>query len=457
MRLFNRSHSCPPPIPFVGQLFQFRRDPISFLMKLARTYGDCVPFTLGPQPILFLNHPDYFNQVLVVDHRNFVKAPGMERAKGLLGEGLLTSEGDLHHRQRRLAQPAFHRQRLGTYGSVMTEYARRMREEWHNGQTVDIAQEMMRLTLSVVAKTLLGADVEGEVDAIGEALSVSIQHFFHIRLPFVSMLEKLLPPLFPTSGEQFAHARTRLETIVFRIIAEHRACGEDRGDLLSMLMLAKETEGDGGSMTDTQLRDEAMSILLAGHETTATALTWTWYLISRHPDVETTWHAELTRVLQGRPPTVKDLSQLPYTEMLLAESMRLYPPVWLIGRRALKSYTIDPETLPQNGLILMSPYVIHHDARYFPEPEVFDPTRWTPEAKAARPKLAYCPFGAGPRQCIGEGFAWMEGMLLLATLAQRWRMRLTPGHQVRLQPLVTLRAKGGIPMILEERRSASSS
>jgi len=449
--MFTRSHSGPLHIPFVGQLLRFRRDPVGFFMKLARTHGDCVSFTLGPKPILFLNHPEYFHQVLVVDHRNFVKAPGMERARGLLGEGLLTSEGDFHHRQRRLAQPAFHRQRLATYGSVMTEYGLRMRDDWHNGQTVDIANEMMRLTLSVVAKTLLGADVEAQANDIREALAVSVQHFFRIRLPLVSLLEKILPRLFPDTSEQFAEARTRLETIVFRIIAEHRVWGEDRGDLLSMLMLAQDTEGDGGSMTDTQLRDEAMTIILAGHETTSTALTWTWYLISQHPEVEAMWHDELGRMLKGAPPTVEDIPRLPYTEMLLAESMRLYPPVWLIGRRALKSYTIKGMTLPQNGLIMMSPYVIHRDPRYFPDPDVFDPLRWTPEGKATRPKLAYCPFGAGPRQCIGEGFAWMEAMLLLTTLGQRWRMRLAPGHQVRLEPLVTLRAKGGMPMVLERR------
>ncbi len=449
--------SGPPRIPWVGQLFQFRRDPVGFLTRLARTYGDLVPFTLGSQPVLLLNHPEYFNQVLVVDHRNFVKAPGMERSKGLLGEGLLTSEGDFHLRQRRLAQPAFHRQRLPVYGAAMTEYGLRMRDQWQDGHTVDIAQEMMRLTLSVVAKTLLGADIASEADEIGEALSASVKHFFTIRLPYVSLLKKFFPPLFSSRGQSFVQARDRLEATVFRIIAEHGASGEDHGDLLSMLMLARDTEGDGGSMTERQLRDEVMTMLLVGHETTATALTWAWYLVSQHPDVEAAWHAELERVLQGRPPTADDVPQLPYTEMLFAETMRLYPPVWLIGRRALKSYTMNSVTVPRNGLILMSPYVIHHDARYFKDPDVFDPTRWTPEAKTATPKLAYCPFGAGPRQCVGEGFAWMEGVLLLATIAQRWRMRLMPGHQVRLQPLVTLRAKGGMPMVLEERKSASSS
>ncbi|MDQ3012143.1 MAG: cytochrome P450, partial [Acidobacteriota bacterium] len=245
--------------------------------------------------------------------------------------------------------------------------------------------------------------------------------------------------------------RERLDLTIYRMIAERRASGEDRGDLLSMLMQARDVEGDGSGMTDAQLRDEAMTIFLAGHETTATALTWTWYLLSQHPDIEAKFHAEVDQVLNGNLPTVEDYPRLRYTEMIFAESMRLYPPAWVIGRRALGDYRLGDYQIPARAIILMSQYVMHHNQKYFPDPERFDPERWTPEAREARPKFSYFPFGGGPRLCIGESFAWMEGVLVLATLAQQWRLRLVPGHSVEIQPLVTLRPKHGMRMVIEQR------
>jgi cytochrome P450 len=239
------------------------------------------------------------------------------------------------------------------------------------------------------------------------------------------------------------------------MIRERRATGEDRGDLLSMLLLAQDTEGDGTSMSDLQLRDEALTIFLAGHETTANALTWTWYLLSQHPDVEARLHAEIDSSLRGRLPTFDDLPQLPYTRMVLAESMRLYPPAWAIGRRAIKPFEAGGYTIPAGSVILMSQYIMHRDARFFPEPERFDPERWTQAAQAERPKFSYFPFGGGARVCIGEQFAWMEGILLLATLAQHWQMRLVPDHVVDLQPLITLRPKHGMRMTLVRRTATT--
>jgi cytochrome P450 len=237
------------------------------------------------------------------------------------------------------------------------------------------------------------------------------------------------------------------------MIRERRASGEDRGDLLSMLLLAQDEEDNGGGMSDRQVRDEAMTLFLAGHETTANALTWTWYLVSQHPEVEEKLHAEIDAVLADRLPTADDVAQLRYTRMVLSEAIRLYPPAWAMGRRVLGDYEVPPYRIPANSLIFLSPYVMHHDPRYFPNPDAFDPQRWTAEAQVERPKFSYFPFGGGPRQCIGEGFAWMEGVLLIATLAQRWRLRLVPGHPVALQPLVTLRPKYGMRMVAE-RRSA---
>jgi cytochrome P450 len=447
---------CYSPGPkgnlLVGHLFAFRRDPIGFLMSIARDYGDIVHFKVGLQNVFLLNHPDYIKDVLVTRNRNFVKSRGLERTKLLLGEGLLTSEDDFHLRQRRLAQPAFHRQRIAAYGAVMTEYGARMRERWQEGETVDISEEMKHLTLSIAGKTLFGADVESETKEIGEALTIAIDEWQTRVLPFSELFDKLPLP----GNRRLKRAQNRLDSTVYRIINERRASDKDRGDLISMLLLAQDEEGDGGRMTDVQLRDEALTILLAGHETTANALTWTWYLLSQNPEVEAKLHAELEAVLAGRLPTNDDVPRLRYTEMVFAEAMRLYPPAWILGRRVLNDYEVANYSLPTGAVIFMSPFVMHRDPRYFPDPLVFDPMRWLPEAKELRPKFTYFPFGGGPRQCIGEGFAWMEGVLLIATLAQKWRMRLVPYHPVELQPLVTLRSKYGMRMTLERRRQAPS-
>ena len=306
---------------------------------------------------------------------------------------------------------------------------------------------MMRLTLAIVAKTLFDADVTGEAEAIGQALTTTMESWRQLMLPFAEVLEKLPLPAF----RRFRGARDRLDATIYRIIEERRADPTDRGDLLSMLMAAQDSEGDGTSMSDLQLRDELMTLFLAGHETTANLLTWTWYLLSQHPEVESRLHEELDKVLTGKLPEADDVPQLTYTEQVLAESMRLYPPAWIIGRRTLQDYEISSYRLPVNTLILISPFIIHRDARYHPDPLRFDPERWTPEAKTARPRFSYFPFGGGSRQCIGEAFAWMEGVLLVATLAQHWRMRLVPGHPVAPRPLVTLRPKFGMKMRIERR------
>lgn len=439
-----------PGVPFIGQLLSFRRDPLKFLSSIAREHGDVVHFKLGPQDMYLLNHPDDIRDVLVTNSRNFEKSRGLQMAKKFLGESLLTSEGEFHRRQRRLAQPAFHRQRVNAYADVMSDYATKAAARWSHGETLDVSQEMMRLTLAVVGKTLFDADVESEASEIGAALTDVMQLFKRITNPFSVLLDKLPLP----SNLRWLKAKERLDATINRIIAERRATGEDRGDLLSMLLLAQDDEGDGGSMTNTQLRDEAMTLFVAGHETTANALTWTWYLISQHPDVERKLHRELETVLAGRLPGAEDVARLTYTEMVFAESMRLYPPAWTLGRRAVTDYQISDYIIPANSIILMSPWVTHHDGRYFPEPFNFDPERWTTNARESRPKFSYYPFGGGPRVCIGEQFAWMEGVLLIATIAQQWKMRLAPGHPVDTKPMVTLRPRYGMRMLVESREGA---
>jgi len=423
------------------------RNPLAMMMGMAGDYGDIAHYRIGPQHLYLFNHPDLIRDVLVTNQKNFHKSRGLERAKRLLGNGLLTSEGEFHLRQRRLAQPAFHRQRIAAYGAMMTDHAGRTRSRWSDGQTLDMHQEMMRLTLGIVSKTLFDANVDLEAAEISDALTTSFESFNFAMLPFTEILEKLPLP----AVRRFNAARARLDRTIYRMIDERRASGVDRGDLLSMLLLATDTEGDGSGMNDIQLRDEALTIFLAGHETTANALTWTWYLLSQHPEVEKKLHAELDGALGGRVPAHEDLAALPFTRMVLAESMRLYPPAWAIGRRGLKSFEVRGFTVPAGSVVLMSQYIMHRDPRWFPDPERFDPERWTTEAQAARPKFSYFPFGGGARVCIGEQFAWMEGILLIATLAQQWRMRLVRGHPVAVQPLITLRPAHGMRMTFERR------
>jgi cytochrome P450 len=369
----------------------------------------------------------------------------LERARVLLGDGLLTSEGDHHRRQRRLVQPAFHRDRLAGYGAVMVERTAEVRERWQSGASFDVLQEMMRLTLAIVAKTLFSTEVDSEADDIGTALTEVFALFDIILLPFSELLEKLPLP----AVRRFHRARKRLDQTIYRLIAERRALGIDAGDLLSMLLLARDEDGQGG-MTDPQVRDEALTLFLAGHETTSNALTWTWYLLSQNPAAEAAFHAEIDTALAGRLPSFEDLPRLRYTESVFAESLRLYPPVWGIGRRALEDYPVGDFVVPKGSVVLMSPYAMHRDSRWFPDPLEFRPERWLSD-DAARPKFAYFPFGGGARVCIGERFAWMEGILILAALGERWRLRLEPGHRVETHARITMRPKHGMRMIAQQR------
>lgn len=428
-------------------LLAIRRDRLGFLTGLPERYGEVVYFKLGPQPVFLVSNPDYIRDILITHNRNFMKGEGLQRAKRLLGEGLLTSEGEFHLRQRRLVQPAFHRQRIGGYAATMVDYANRMSENWSDGQELDVSREMMRLTLAIAGKTLFDADVGGEADEIGDALSDAMKLFNRLTLPFSQYLERLPLP----ATRRFNKARQRLDATIYRMIDERRKSGHDRGDLLSMLIQARDDEGDGKGMTDVQLRDESMTIFLAGHETTANALTWTWYLLSQNPVVEAKFHEEIDRVLGGRSPGFEDYPALRYTEMVFAESMRLYPPAWIIGRRALSDYRIGDYVAPARSILLMSQYIVHRNPNYFPDPLRFDPERWTPAEKEKRPQFSYFPFGGGPRLCIGEQFAWMEGVLVLAAVAQRWRMRMVSGHPVELEPTVTLRPRHGMRMTIVRR------
>jgi cytochrome P450 len=344
-------------------------------------------------------------------------------------------------------QPAFHRQRIAAYGDTMVAFAERRCGRWRSGQAFDMHHEMMALTLAIVGKTLFDADVEEEAADIGNALSATLEAFnASFFTPWGRFAEKLPLP----SSRRFRRGRAVLEDAIGRIIADRRASDVDTGDLLSMLLRARDEEGDGSGMSDKQVRDESLTLFLAGHETTANALTWSWYLLARHPEVEARLHRELD-ALGTEPLSADTVARLPYTRMVLTESMRLYPPAWAIGRRALADFDAGGYRIPARSIVLVSPYVTHRDGRWFPEPERFDPDRWLPERAAERPRFSYFPFGGGPRLCIGEPFAWMEGVLLLAAIGRRWRLRLVPGRPVATQAIITLRPRGGVPMTAELR------
>jgi cytochrome P450 len=347
-----------------------------------------------------------------------------------------------------MMQPAFHHQRIAGYGEAMVEHAQRLTSAWRDRETRDIAREMTHLTLGIVGRTLFDADVDAEAEEIGEALSTALELFRQtLTLPFFDVLDRLPLP----HNRRFEKAKARIDATIYRLIAERRREPGGRNDLLSMLLAASDTEGDGGGMSDVQVRDEAITIFLAGHETTANALAWTWYLLSQNPEAEARMHAEIDSVLGDRAPGVEDLSRLAYTEMVLAESMRLFPPAWIIGRRAMEPYSIGGFDVPERSIVLASQWVTHRDPRHFPDPERFDPERWRPEAREARPKFSYFPFGGGPRVCIGEGFAWMEGILILAAIGRRWRLLLEAGQSIVPAPGITLRPRDGIRMTVEKR------
>ena len=438
----------------VSGLLAYRRGRVGFLQNLAQRYGDICYFALGSQQIYLLNHPDLIKEVLVSNSHNFIKGSALQRSKLLLGEGLLTSEGEFHRRQRRLAQPAFHRSRIESYATVMTEYTARTVARWQDGQTLDLAEEMMALTLVIVGKTLFDADIESEAGEVGEAITGMLEATDTSSVSSIMMdLLKKLPVVRSRSGAKakakFESAKARLDALIYRLIDDRRQSG-DRGDLLSMLLLAQD-EDDGGQMSDRQLRDEAMTIFMTGHETTAVTLAWTFYLLSQNQQVEAKLHAEIAEVLAGRVPLMTDVPRLRYTEMVLSESMRLYPPAWALQRTTLNDCEIGGYVIPKGSQVLMSQYVMHHDPRYFPDPERFDPERWTQPARDSRPQFSYFPFGGGLRRCIGDGFAMMEATILLTALAQQWQMRLALNQVVALQPVMSLRPKYGMRMVLKRR------
>ena len=452
---------CPLPGPrsaIPGRLmWQFRRSPLEFLSRMHRDFGDVVTWPVGSWQYVLLTDPDHVRQVLVSESHRFTKGPALQRAKIALGEGLLTSEGDHHKRQRRLSQPAFHAKRVEAYAPAMIAHTQRVASQWTDGQTLDMHEHMMELTLSIVAAALFGAEIDAhKVHVIGDAMTRSVRMFTRALLPWGPLLARLPLP----SNYRYLAGRRVLEETIQQMIDRRRNSTESRDeardDFLSILLRARDVEGDQGGMSDQQLRDEAITIFMAGHETTANALTFAWMLLSENPDVEQKLHEEIDRVLgsgsRSRTPTLDDLDHLPYTRAVMAEAMRLYPPAWIIGRRCIKPLPLGPYTIPEGAVVLLSQWVTHRDPRWWPDPHRFLPDRWLDEpAQRPRPRWTYFPFGGGPRQCIGEPMAWLEGLLILPTIARHWRFRRTTDTPVDLEPTITLRPRAGLPMTVTRR------
>ena len=445
----HRKYRFPPGFERNLLWFAWRRfrpaNPITLFQHLTEKYGDIAHYKIGWNHIVFLNHPEYIREVLVVQNDNFVKERTVRRSKMLLGEGMITAEGAQHRAQRQVAQPAFHRQRIPDYAATVVREAARMRDRWHDGEQRYIAIDMMHLTLSIVAETLFAADLREEVHELADAINrIMGLYNFLVMLPAAEWLVHMRPP----GLAAFVRARKRIDAVVHRMIEAHRKHSSDGGSLLDLMLAASP---DRSPAAEKSLRDQVITIFLAGYETVANALSWTWYLLSQNPDAERRLHQEIDLELQGRLPGYEDIPRLRYAEMVLAESMRLYPPAWAMGRYALHDFSLGDYLLPAKTTVLMSQFVTHRDPRFFPDPLRFNPDRFTPEAKARRTRFTYFPFGAGFRQCIGESFAWMEGVLVLATLAQKWKLRLVPGHAVEPEPLITLRPKYGMRMQVGSR------
>lgn len=475
-----------PPGPYsilpTKILNQFIKDPLKTLTEIAKKYGEISYFKMGPQHVYLINNPDYIERILIYDHGNFKKGPRLQTAKRVLGEGLVTSEGEYHRNQRKIIQPVFLPKMIASYDEIMSQYAYNMCHNWSDGSILDIHDEMMRVTLSIICKSVMNYDIESqEADKISKSLDISKNYMKRLQHPIGQVLDHI--PILPKVAQSRSAIKV-LDSIVYKIISERRSMmiqsnysdnnvqndkekqNQDHiknekdvealsQDLLTRLMYNKtpNTNQDKDkttnieSLSDVQLRDQIITFLIAGHETTANALTWTFYLLTQNPDVEKKLYHEINTILRGNKiPSFKDIPKLKYTEKVFRESMRVYPPVWTLGRFVENPYSLGEYIIPKGSTILMSQYVMHHNSKYYDEPQIYNPDRWTEEFKRSLPRFAYFPFGGGIRGCIGESFAWQEGILLLSTVMKYWKMQLVPNQKIKLDPGITLNPKKGIKM-----------
>jgi cytochrome P450 len=442
-----KTASGPKEIPLLGSILELRRDPPRFFARLAHEYGDVARFTIFGREALLFSEPELIKEVLLGQPKNFRKSRGLQLAKALLGDGLLTSEGDFHKQQRRLASPAFAKNRLGRYGDEMVRIAGEHARTYQAGEKLDANQLMMRLTLAIVNKTLFDADVTNDAPKVAAALEVILNNMDRLLNPFTEIMNMLPLP----STLRLRGATETLNTIVYRIIAERRASAEDRGDLLSIFLTAQDDEAGGRGMSDKQIRDECLTLFIAGHETTANALAWTLYLLAKNTDWIHKAQNEIKNVTAGNPVAAKHFPQFKTLYNIFAEALRLYPPAWTISREASVDTAVGGYRIAAGTTIVMSQWVMHRHPQYWSEAGKFDPNRFLPENEQGRPKFAYFPFGGGVRQCIGDQFAWMEGVLVLAVLLQKFSPELaTPGYEADIHAMITLRPRGGMPLIFRK-------
>lgn len=447
----NETVAGPKGLPLSGNILAFRRDTLQFIRDAAKEYGDVAHFRFGPKRhIYMLNNPDQIKEVLVTKQAHFRKAKGLQVARAVVGDGILTSEGKKHMRQRRLMQPAFHRDRIAGYGDVMVRQGVELMSEWKDGEVLDIHHDMMKVTLAIITETMFGKTVKEGSDKIAHAIDVGLKYVSSKATSFID-----IPLSVPTrSNREFIESSEVLDKTIYALIEERRKSGESgHTDLLAMLLAARD-EDDGQGMTDEQVRDEVMTIFVAGHETTANTMSWIFYLLATHPDAEQMLHDELKAVLDGRLPTVEDLPKLSYANLIVQETLRLYPAAWVINREVVEEVEIGGHTYEPGDTLMMSQYVMQRMEKYYDDPDAFRPERFEGDLLKRIPAYAYFPFGGGPRVCIGNNFALMEAALLLATIAQQYKLRLAePEKQVEPEPLVTLRPKNGLMMRLEKRGS----
>jgi cytochrome P450 len=432
----------------LGALSAMRGNPLQFLLECWKRYGDTVEISFPPWRLILVVHPDDVRRVLHDNHRNYWKGAVIGKLKRIAGEGLVFSDGDLWRRQRQLIQPAFHRDRIAALADMMAETTsaalERLAARSADGRPVDIAAEMSELTLEIVAKALFGAELGEDKDSFAQSVTGAMVYANHLMNHIF-----ILPLFVPTAANRRGRrAIAGVDRVVWKVIEQRRRDGRERHDLLGMLLGARDAETNQ-AMDDKQLRDEVVTFLVAGHETTAVTLSWAWYLLSRHPAAEERLREEVSRVLQGRAPGMADLPQLQYTRMVIEESMRLYPPAWAMNRETYRDDEIAGMHIPARSSVLVSPFITHRHPLFWEEPETFDPSRFSAERSAGRPEYAYFPFGGGPRGCVGRQFAMMEAQIVLAMTAQRLRLRAVPGQESAADPILTLRPRGGVPMTVE--------
>ena len=439
----------PKPLPYLGNILAFRRDQLGYLQELQRRYGDMATIYIGKIPVVVLFRPEHVRYILTENPRNFTSREVAAGLRELIGDGLLTLDGEAHRQQRRIVQPAFHKKRVEGYAGVMVRYTQEMLKSWHVGEQIDVANEMQRLTLGIVAKCLFNIDLASEVSELSAAFNALIANPAGLLENFLNM--RIDQP-FTAYGRRKVAIR-KMDEFIYELIARRRAEGGDVGDVLSMLLAARD---EADMLSDTQVRDHTMTFIAAGHETTANTLSWTFYLLSQHAEVREKLLAELRTVLGGQAPTLEDLPKLPYLEWVLNESMRLYPPAWTQGRRSIEAFELEGVKLPAGTMLMFSQWVIHRLPEIWGDPEVFRPERWDPVDGQKVPAWSYFPFGGGPRICIGMPFAQLEAKLILATVLQKYAPRTVPGFRVEPNPMITLRQKHGIRMMVLSSNTETS-